>query len=68
MILKLLTVIFVAAIFVALVGLILTIWSYKNDWEDVNKNIVQLNHELENINNNMETFMAKVNTFTKKLF
>lgn len=68
MILQLFTVIFVAAIFIALVGLILTIWSYKNDWEEVNKNIVQLNQELENINKNMETFMSKVNTFTKTLF
>lgn len=68
MILQLLTVIFVAAIFIALVGLILTIWSYKNDWEEVNKNIVQLNQELENINKNMEMFMSKVNTFTKTLF
>jgi len=68
MILQLLTVIFVASIFIALIGLILTIWSYKNDWEEVNKNIIQLNSELEGINKKMESFMTDVSSFTKNLF
>ena len=68
MILRLLSVIFVTAIFVAIVCLIFTIWSYKNDWQELNKNIVELNQELENINKNMESFMMNVNNFTKVLF
>jgi uncharacterized protein YoxC len=51
-----------------LIGLILTIWSYKNDWEDVNKNIIELNSELDGINNKMEIFLKKVHTFTENIF
>lgn len=68
MILQIFTVIFVTAIFFALIGLILTIWSYKNDCENLNNNITQLNQELENINKNMEILMKNVNSFTKAIF
>ena len=68
MILQLLTVIFTAAIFVALIGVICTIWAFKKDWENANKNILELNKELNTINSNMENIQNNINSFTKALF
>lgn len=68
MILQLLTVIFTIAIFVALIGLICTILAFKDDWEKANKNILNLNKELNTMNNNMDNILNNINSFTKTLF
>lgn len=68
MILQLLIVIFTAAIFIALIGVILTIWSFKKEWQDANKNILELNKELNTINTNMDGIQHNINSFTKSMF
>ena len=68
MILQLLIVIFTAAIFITLIGVILTIWSFKKEWQDANKNILELNKELNTINTNMDGIQHNINSFTKSMF